>query len=446
MYDCIIIGAGYAGLSAARILKDAGKNILVLEARDRVGGRIYTQLLDDGNYIDLGGQWIGPSQDRMYALCEEYGVGIFPTYDKGKSSLYVNGKTKLYKGIIPPLPLFALLSLDGAIRKMNRISKSIDLNQPQNSPNAAELDKITLSQWMDKHLKNQKARKLFTVAAEAIFATDVASISMLHALFYTKSGKDFDTLMNIRKGAQQDRMKGGAQSIPNKIAAGLQDHIRLNAAVTHIDQSGEHTVVQGQGFSYGTKKVILAIPPAVAQNISFAQELPQEKKHFLQQNFMGTVFKCYAIYPTPFWRKQKKNGLCAAPGQPISVTFDNSPEDGNKGILMGFALAEKAKALLQLTAEERKRIVLGQFQEFFGSEAAVPEYYTDKCFTEEEWSLGCYAGMMPVNGWTSCGIAARSITGHIHWAGTETATQWNGYMEGAVRSGERAAGEILQLL
>jgi monoamine oxidase len=444
MYDCIVVGAGYAGLTAARNLKQAGKNILLLEARERVGGRVYTKFLEDGSYADLGAQWIGANQHRIYALAKEFGISTFPTYDKGKSSLYFNQKIKLYKGIIPPLPLFALLNLDAAIKKINRLSKQIDLESPWLSKDAAIWDGISLAQWMDKHLKNSKARKLFTVAAEAIFATDAANIAMLHVLFYTRSGKDFDTLMNIKKGAQQDRIAGGAQSICVAMAAELENCIRLNSGVTSVEQSAAEVIVNGDGFAFAAKKLLLAVPPAVANKIHFAQPLPEQKKLFLQQNFMGSVMKCYAVYKTPFWRQQKKNGLCAAPGEPISVCFDNSPEDGSKGILMGFALAESAKAMLLLSEPDRKKIVLGNFVRYFGNEAALPNYYIDHCFTEEPWSLGCYAGMMPVNGWTSSGAAARSITGHIHWAGTETATEWNGYMEGAVRSGERAALEILQ--
>jgi monoamine oxidase len=446
MYDVIIIGAGYAGLAAAQQLKHAGKNILLLEARDRVGGRIHTQVLPDGNYIDIGGQWIGPGQTRMYELAKANDVTTFPSYYKGKSTLYFNNKTKHYRGIIPPLPLFALLSLDAAIKKINKLSKTISLDQPWVSDNAAKWDNISLYDWMQQQMKNEKAKTLFTVAAEAIFATDASKISMLQALFYTKSGKDFDTLMNIKNGAQQDRISGGAQAIANKMAAGMQHLIKLNHAVSAINQQADGVTVSGEGFSYTAAKAILALPPTVARTVHFLQELPKAKQVFLENNFMGTVIKCYAIYKEPFWRQQKLNGLCAAPGQAVSVTFDNSPLDANKGMLMGFVLANKAVELLALTEAERKQIVLDCFTTYFGRQAATPEHYIDKSFTEEPWTQGCYAGMMPLNAWTISGTGARMITGNIHWAGTETATQWNGYMEGAVRSGERAAKEILDNL
>lgn len=446
MVDCIIVGAGYAGLAAANSLQQAGKSFCLLEARDRVGGRIHTQELGNGQYIDVGGQWIGSTQHRMYALAKAYGVPVFSTYDKGRSTLYSREKTRLYRGIIPPLPLFALLSLDRAIKKINKLSKQVNLEAPWLSPNALQYDQISLADWMNSQIRNPKAKSLFTVAAEAIFATPASSISFLHALFYTRSGKDFDALMNIRNGAQQDRLLGGAQAIANLMAATMQDRLQLNRPVQEVHQNDQSVRVLGDGFELEGRKLILAIPPAVAKRIRFQQALPPAKQAFLEENFMGSVIKCYAIYSEPFWRKQRRNGLCAAPGEPVSVTFDNSPQDGSKGILMGFALADQARALLQLSAAEREKLVLDCFSRYFGPVAAQPEYYIDKSFTEEPWSLGCYAGMMPVNGWTRAGEGARMITGSIHWAGTETATEWNGYMEGAVRSGERAAVEVMASL
>ena len=171
-YDVIIIGAGYAGLSAAKSLLEADKNILVLEARERVGGRIHTQYLEDGNYVDLGGQWIGPGHERMYALAQEYAINTFPTYDKGKSILYFKDKLKQYKGIIPPLPLFALLSLDAGIKKITKLAKQINVEEPWLSKHANRFDSISLKVWMNQQMKNETARRMFTVAAEAIYATD----------------------------------------------------------------------------------------------------------------------------------------------------------------------------------------------------------------------------------------------------------------------------------
>jgi len=444
-YDVIVIGAGYAGLTAARNLKRAGKSILLLEARDRVGGRIYTKWVDETTYVDLGGQWIGPNQQKMYELCKEYNTETFATYDKGKSSLYFLDQLKRYRGLIPPLPIFALLNLNKGIQRITRLSKQIVLEKPWLSPDAAVWDKMNAEEWIQKTMKNDKARSLFMVAFEAIFATHPANISMLHVLFYIKSGKDFDTLMNIKKGAQQDRIMGGAQSICNKMADEVTEQLHLNKAVISISQNDDGVEVKGVDFLYEAKKIILAIPPTVAGKIQYEQALPGKRVHLMQQQFMGNVVKCYAVYKKPFWRERNLNGLSAMPDELVSVTFDNSPKDGSKGILMGFALAEKAKQLMHFDEAKRKELVLNCFSKFLGDEALQCEIYLDHNFTDEAWSFGCYAGMMPPGSVTTCGAALREPCGNIHWAGTETSDIWNGYMEGAVLSGERVSKELMHL-
>lgn len=442
-YDAIVIGAGYAGLAAGLALQKAGKNILLLEARNRCGGRILTEYFSDQEYTDLGGQWIGPGHERMYQLAAEFGIDTFHTYDSGKSSLLLNGKLKHYKGIIPPLPFLALIILDRAIRKINQLAKSINVDQPEQTVHAAKWDAMSLQDWMNSQMKSETAKKMFAVATEAIFATDASNISFLHALFYIKSNTNFDFLMNVDKGAQQDRIKGGAQSICIKMAAALGDAIQNEKVVTHIHQDEKGVTVSGDGFSYTAAHCIVAVPPAVSTEINYTPAVPTTQWKLMKASFMGTVVKCYAVYPSPFWRKQFKNGLVAAPDELTSVVFDNSPINGSKGILMGFSLAEKAKQLMQYDQANRKEIVKASFVKMFGPEASNIEYYTDKSFTEEPFTKGCYAGMFPPGILTQLQTSLATPFQRIHWAGTETSTQFNGYMEGAVRSGERAAKEIL---
>lgn len=454
MYDVLVIGAGYAGLTAARDLIKAGKNVLILEARDRVGGRVWTQRFDDGSYVDLGGAWVGPTQDRLYALAREFGVDTFKTYDKGQSTQYFKGNVKRYKGLIPPLPLGSLLSLDFAIKRMNKLSKKVNLESPWLTPGAELLDNLTLADWMQKQMRFETARRFFKVAAEAIWAADPSEISLLHALFYTKSGKDLDTLMNVKNGAQEERMVGGMQTIADRLIASFPERIRYNSPVKYIRQGAgevesgvttEQVTVSGDGFTYTAQRVIVTVPPALLKKIVFEPGLPAKRMKLIQGVSMGAVWKCYGIYEKPFWRNRGLNGLAATPDGYITVTFDNSPNDGSRGILMGFVLGKQAREFSALTSEERQQEALKAFSTFFGPEAAKPIRYLDHSFLNEEWSGGCYAGVFSSGVWTSAGPAIREPVGRIHWAGTETADVWNGYIDGAIRSGERAANEVLTI-
>jgi monoamine oxidase len=446
LFDAIVVGAGYAGLSAATRLQQAGKKVLVLEARDRVGGRVFTQSLYNGCYVDLGAQWIGPGQDHMYALLKTYNLQHFPTYDQGKSLLCWDGKRKPYKGLIPPLPLPALLSLDRAIKSMNRLSRTIDPSAPWQHPNARQWDSITLQGWMDKTMMSRKAKQLFTIAAQAIYAVHPSEVSFLFALYYARSGKNFDTLMNIRQGAQESRILGGADLPARKMADALGHHLRLSHAVRKVTQDTEGVVVEGDGFQCKARKLIFAVPPVLLQQIQCSPALPSYKWQLLQRMPMGAVWKCYAIYPRPFWRKAGLNGLVASNSGHTRLVFDNSPADGSKGILMGFVLADEARAFSALSNEDRKASILASLVSYFGPEAAAIEAYTDHGWQEEEWSRGCYAAMMGPHTLSTMGKHLRTPVGHLHFAGTETAEEWNGYMEGAVRSGYREANLLLEMI
>ncbi len=441
--ELLVIGAGYAGLTAAAIAREAGKTVAVLEARDRVGGRVWTDHLPDGAYIDRGAQWVGPGQEKLYALARRMGVDTFPTHDTGESILLMDNRMKRYTGLIPPLPLPSLLSLDMAIKKMNRLSAGIDPAAPWAHPKAVRWDGMTLGQWMRGQMRNRRARNLFTIAAEAIFAANPDELSFLFSLFYTRSGNNLDTLMNIRNGAQQDRFLGGADLPARRLADTLGDAVRLGHAVRHIHQDADGVHAAGDGFRYSARRMILALPPVQAARIRFEPGLPVEKLQLLQRMPMGCVWKCYAAYDKPFWRNRGLSGIAATNFGYASLVFDNSPPSGDKGILMGFVLADKARAFSILDEPQRRASILESFVQLYGKEAGDPTWYADQCWANEEWSGGCYTGIMGPHTMTSLGPVLRTPTGRIHWAGTETAETWNGYIEGAIRSGERTAAEVL---
>lgn len=444
-YDVIVVGGGFAGLTAARQLVEVGKKVKLLEARDRVGGRIYTKQIDEKTYVDLGGQWIGPTQDRVYALANEFNIKIFPSYHTGTHLVVLQDKLKYYQGLIPNVDFLSLLNLDFVVKKLNRLSKTISLSEPWASPNAKILDSQTVATFLGKNIYFNNARQILEIGLETVFGCSMAEISLLHALFYIKSGVDLEHLFNLTGGAQQDRIVGGAQTIAKHLAEKISPVIELSKIVKRIEQTSDNVLVIGENFQYKAKRVIVALPPTLAGRITYNPCLPWQRDQLTQRVPMGFVIKCFAIYEKPFWRDKNLSGLAVSDGGYLQAAFDGSPVDASRGILLAFSLASRGRKFIELSLEERKEIVLGTFARWFGKEATKPLYYLDHCWAEEEWSRGCYVGIMPPGVWTNYGKALSERVGRIHWAGTETSDIWNGYIEGAIRSGERVVKEILAL-
>ena len=447
IYDVIVVGAGFAGLTAAQQLLSAGLKIKILEARNRVGGRVHTHYLDKDTYVDLGGQWIGPTQDRIYALAHKLRVETFRTYNQGKNIISLNKKLKYYSGLIPKIDWPSLINIQWVITRLENMAEKVNLQQPWETPNAKALDQMTLASFLQTQLPFKNARKVIEAGLETVFACTTAEISLLHALFYIRSGTSLDYLLNIDNGAQQDRFIGGAQLVADRFADGFREHILLEAPVRQIVQETDRVLVKGEDFSFPAKKLIIAIPPTLAARIDYQPGLPAIRDQWTQRIGMGAVIKCYAIYEKPFWRTQGMSGQVVSDDNYfLQTVFDNSPNDNSKGMLMGFSLANRARELLEFPAAERSAIIKDTFVRFFGPEAAKMKYYIDKSWADEVWSRGCYVGIYPPGVWTGFKSVGSKPCGHIHWAGTETATEWNGYIEGAIQSGERVAAEIVKLI
>lgn len=442
--DCIIVGAGFAGLYAGRVLHEAGKKFKILEARDRVGGRVHTHHIDNDTYVDLGGQWIGPTQDKVYSLCKGMNVRCFETYDQGKNLLALNGQVRSYSGLIPRLNPLALLNIDYIIKRLEHMAAEVDPERPWETPKAGRWDSTTLATFLDRNVRFNSARKVLDAGLETVFAAPASELSLLHALFYMKSGGSLNALLSIENGAQQHRLAGGVQQLAEGLAARFPGAVELQRPVRRISQSGDGVEVKGDDFSYQAGRVIVAIPPILAARIDYQPLLPARRDQLTQRVPMGTVIKCYAIYERPWWRDKGFSGQVVADDRHwLQTVFDNSPNDGSTGMLMGFCLANRARRLLQVDARDRRAYILETLTDFFGPEAARPRFYIDKSWADEPWSRGCYTGLMAPGAWTAFTDSLRQPCGRIHWAGTETATVWNGYIEGAIRSGERAAREVI---
>lgn len=448
----IVIGAGLAGLSAARRLLGSGHDVVVLEARDRVGGRTEGGHTADGTPIELGGQWIGPTQNRMYELVDELGLETFPTWNEGQLLIQLGGKTSRmasHKGAVPKLNPFALADLAQGLARFTRLANRISLDEPWTSPDARKLDGQTFETWIQRNLRTSTGRAYFRVACEAVFSAESTDLSALHALFYAHSGTDFETLLAVDQGAQQDRIVGGSV----RIAEALAEVVRAQGATIHLDQAvqtiqhgpGGVEVTCRNGSSYTGSHVIVTLPPTLAGRVQYDPPLPSWRDQLTQRLPAGSVIKLYAIYPEPFWRADGLNGQAASDEGPVKVTFDNSPPSGTPGVLMGFMEAGDGRTWARRTLEERRSAAIGCFVRYFGPKAADPVEYVERDWMDQEFSRGCYGAHFTPGVWTAYGEALRTPIGPIHWAGAECSPVWNGYMEGAVRSGERTADDVAAL-
>ena len=446
----VVVGAGLSGLAAARVLVDAGADVTVIEARDRVGGRTEGGFTADGVPIELGGQWIGPTQTRMYELVAELGLELFPTYNTGEHVVDLGGKQsrlKSHKGAVPKLSPFVLADLFQGLTRFGKLAGTIDLDRPWTSPDARRWDGQTFETWIRRNVRTALGREYFRIATESVFSAETTDLSLLHALFYVHSGTDFDTLISVDRGAQQDRVVGGSIRISEAMAEPLGDRLVLGAALRRIEQTpgGVRTLTR-DGRSFDAEQVIMTVPPTLAGRIEYDPPMPSWRDQLTQRIPAGSVIKLYLVYDEPFWRAEGLTGQAASDVGPVKVTFDNSPPEGRPGVLMGFIEANDGREMTRRSPEERRQAAIDCAVRYFGPKAARPVEYVERDWMAEEFSRGCYGGHFAPGVWTAYGPALREPIGRIHWAGAETAPVWNGYMEGAVRSGERAAAEVLEAL
>jgi monoamine oxidase len=441
--DVAVVGAGLAGLVAARELRRAGKSVVVLEARDRVGGRVLNADIGDGKVVEVGGQWAGPTQTRVLALARELGIETFATHTHGESLIEWRSRLIRYQGAIPRVNAVVLFDVAQAQTRIDRMAKRVPLDAPWLAPKAKLWDSQTVETWLRRNVVTSGARELLRILVEAVWAADAADVSLLHLLFYTHSAGGFDGLIGTEGGAQQDRFVGGSQLLALKLGEELGDDVVLEAPVRRMEHSasGVRMVADGREFSAGA--AIVAVPPALCGRIAYDPPLPAIRDQLTQRMPQGTVIKCMAVYERPFWREAGLSGQATSIEGPVKVIFDNSPPGGSPGVLLGFLEGRQARELGEWRAEARRGAVVDCFRRIFGPDAANPLDYVEKVWAQEEWTRGCYGCYMPPGGWISYGRALRASIGPIHWAGAETATVWNGYMDGAVQSGERAAAEVL---
>ena len=444
--DVCVVGAGFAGLTAAWRLAQAGRSVVVLEARDRIGGRVWTDHLSDGTPIDRGGAWLGPGQDRLYALAAEMGIGTYPTFVAGDHLFLKDGRVHRYRGLIPRgLSWTALVGLEVARRRIDALARRVPLDAPWTAPGAAALDARTITSWIDSpwNVPSRTVRTLLAMTMTELFTADPSEVSLLHMLFHFHSAGGFVRQTSIEGGTQQDRIVGGMQTILHGVAARLGDAVRLGTPVREIRQDASVVDVVSDRVAVRASRMIVAIPPVLAAHIRWTPRLPTDRALLLERLPAGWTWKFALVYDEPFWRADGLSGQTLAMGSRVAITLDACGATTPPGILNTFAVGPHARTLAHLDPAGRRQAVVAEMATRFGPKAAKVRDFVEQEWAGEEWTRGCFMSHYAPGVMTQFGHLVREPVGRVHWAGTETSAVMNGFIDGAVRSGERAADEVV---
>jgi monoamine oxidase len=444
--DVAVIGAGVSGLVAARDCARAGLDVVVLEARDRVGGRVLTVGLPGGGAIDVGGQWVGPGQTRVLALLDELGLETFPTYDEGRHVVEIAGRRLRYAGRIPRLGPLALADVARAMRRLDRIAAKIDPEAPWSAPDAAVLDAQSFADLVRRLARTRAGRSGLELATHAVFAADASDISALWACFYIRAAGGIDGLIDTAGGAQERRVVGGAQGLPLALAAALGERVVLDAPVSDVGWGPGGVTVTSRHGTLRASRAIIALPPPLTGQLRYDPALPTPRHQLAQRMPMGHAIKVNVAYDEPFWRAEGLSGQANSDRRRVGAVYDNTPPEGSPGVLVAFLEGRHADAAAVLDEAARRELVLDDLAGYFGPRARSPIAYIERDWSTEAFTRGCYGAFAIPHALTRFGPALRAPVGPLHWAGTETATRWAGYIDGAIEAGRRAAAEAVAAL
>jgi monoamine oxidase len=380
-------------------------------------------------------------------LATQLDVATFPTHDDGENLLLYRGRHRRYRGTIPNLPRVVLADVGQAQLRLDRMARTVPLEAPWRAARARRWDGETLETWLRRHVRTGGARQMLRLAVASVFAAEPADMSLLHCLFYIHSGGLLDRVLNVAGGAQERRFAGGSQVVAERMAERLDSSLRLGCAVRVIRHGTDSVTAHADGgVVVRARRAVVTVPPALAARIAYDPPLPASRDQLTQKTPMGSVIKVMAAYDDAFWRADGLTGQAASDVGPVRITFDNSPPSGTPGVLLGFVEGAEAREVGAWTQARRQEAVLECFARLFGPRAAAAREYVELDWSAEEWTRGCYGAHLAPGTWTQFGPALREPCGRLHWAGTETATVWAGYMDGAVRSGERVAAEVAEAL
>ncbi|MFD8083099.1 flavin monoamine oxidase family protein [Kitasatospora sp. NPDC059722] len=433
----VVVGAGLAGLTTADRLAAQGIDVTVLEARDRVGGRTHGIEVAPGRWIDGGAAYLGERHTELLSLIDELGLKTAPTTMPGASRFALGGEHATRDGRFPPLNAVALGDL---FEQLDELTSAVRPEEPWLTPGAEHLDTLTAAEWAEQHLAHPDARLFFPLFLGEMMAADPADLSVLHMAFYLRSGGGLRYLNAFEGGAQQDRVAGGAHQVCERLAERLGARVRLGEPVRAVHQDADRVTVRTDQGSYRADVAVLALPPLLADAIEHRPGPPPHRAG--ERTARGCAIKASLVYPAPLWRDHGLSGWSVNARGPLLSTVDDTPPEGGPGVLTGFVTGAEAHRFAALSAGEQREAAVRQAAQLF---PMLPEplacHVTD--WVNEPYSQGCYAALLGPGDWLAHGPVLTAPHGRVHFAGTETSTAYFGLMEGAIRSGHRAAAEIL---
>jgi putrescine oxidase len=444
--DVVVVGAGASGLTAANELKKAGHSVVVLEARDRVGGRLWTDTVD-GAMLELGGQWVSPEQDALKQTIAELGLERYSRHRDG-DSVYVNARGELtrFTGELFPVPPATERVMVELIAKLDALVAQVDPNRPWQTPNAEGLDRVSFSGWLEQQTDDVEARdNIALFIAGAMLTKPAYAFSALQALLMAASAGSFSHLVDA-DFILDERVVGGLQQVPIRLAERLGDDVLLNNPVRTLRWGDDGVTAVTDSVEVHAKQAILAVPPHLISRVSFEPPLPRLQHQMHQHLSMGFVIKVHAVYGRPFWRDAGLSGTAFSPYQLVHESYDNTNFGDERGTLVGFVSDTNADDVFRLPAEERKRRILDSMAHYYGPETLSPVVYYESDWGTEEWTRGAYAASFDLGGLARWGADLREPVGPIWFSSSDLAGEGYQHVDGAIRMGRLTAQKVAERL
>ncbi len=443
--DVVVIGAGAAGLTAANDLRAAGLSVAVLEARDRIGGRLWTDVID-GATLEIGGQWVSPDQDALIDAIAELGLATFSRYREGES-VYISkaGETTRFTGDIFPVEPATEKELLRLIEKLDAMTAELDADRPWAHPDAEALDQISFEAWLAAETDDQEARdNIALFIGPAMLTKPAHAFSTLQALLMAASAGSFSNLVDA-DFILDKRVVGGLQQVPIRLAERLGEDVHLNQPVRTLAwHEGGGVTATTDELTVSARFAVLAFAPVLYNRISFVPALPRRQHQLHQHLSMGFVIKVHAVYDRPFWRERGLSGTAFSPYELSHEAYDNTNHGDERGTLVGFVSDTHADGVFELSAEERKERILESLSHYYGPEAKNPIVYYESDWGSEEWTRGAYAASFDLGGLHRYGKDLRTPVGPLHFACSDIAGPGFQHVDGAIRMGHQVASDIVE--